>query len=293
MTKLLDLIDAEVLITKFMTFLPDLLAAVTILIAFWVFSRISQKPLRLILQKAGIHENLIRLLVNNVYKYVLMFLSVVMAGGQIGFNISAMLAGFGVAGIAIGFAAQDSLANTISGFLIFWDKPFEVGDWVIVAELYGQVSGITLRSTRIRTVNNTYVVIPNRRVIENELVNHSKHGHTRVEIPVGIAYKENIAEARRVILAKLANIKRVLEDPAPDVVVTQLGPSSVDMLVRVWIEDAKNEKPIYYKVMEESKLALDEAGIQIPYHHLQLFIDNVEDRVWEEAKKLQSATVDI
>jgi small conductance mechanosensitive channel len=289
MTKLLNLIDAEVLITKFMTFLPDLLAAVAILIAFWVFYRISQKPLRLILQKAGIHENLIRLLINNVYKYVLMFLSIVMAGGQIGFNIGAMLAGFGVAGIAIGFAAQDSLANTISGFLIFWDKPFEVGDWVIVAEQYGQVSGITLRSTRIRTVNNTYVVIPNRRVIENELVNHSKHGHTRVEVPVGIAYKESIADARRAILTKLENVKSVLEDPAPDVVVTQLGSSSVDMIVRVWIEDAKDEKPIFYKVMEASKLALDEAGIQIPYHHLQLFIDNVEDRVWEKAKELYSA----
>jgi len=286
MPEIFDLIDAEVLITKFMTFLPDLLAAIAILIAFWVFYRVSQKPLRLILQKAGIHENLIRLLINNVYKYVLMFLNIVMAGGQIGFNIGAMLAGFGVAGIAIGFAAQDSLANTISGFLIFWDKPFEVGDWVIVSDRYGQVSQITLRSTRIRTVNNTYVVIPNRRVIENELVNHSKHGSTRVEIPVGIAYKENIAEARRVILAKLANIESVLKDPAPDVVVTQLGPSSVDMLVRIWIEDAKDEKPIFYEVMEASKLALDEAGIQIPYHHLQLFIDNVEDRVWEKAKEL-------
>jgi small conductance mechanosensitive channel len=293
MTKIIDLIDAEVLITKFMTFLPDLLAAVAILITFWVFYRISQKPMRLIFQKAGIHENLIRLLINNVYKYALMFLSLIMAGGQIGFNIGAMLAGFGVAGIAIGFAAQDSLANTISGFLIFWDKPFEVGDWVIVTDRYGQVSQITLRSTRIRTINNTYVVIPNRKVIENELVNHSKHGRTRVEVPVGIAYKENIADARNVILTRLEEVKGILGEPAPDVVVTQLGSSSVDLLVRVWIENAKDEKPIFFKVMEACKLALDEAGIQIPYHHLQLFIDNVEDRVWEKAKELRSAAANI
>jgi len=291
MTKILDLVDTEVFINKALAFLPDLLVAIAILIAFWIFYRVSRKPIGLILHGAGFHENLIRLLVNNLYKYVLMFFSIVMAGGQIGFNIGAMLAGFGVAGIAIGFAAQDSLANSISGFLIFWDKPFEVGDWITVAALYGQVSGITLRSTRIRTPNNTYVVIPNRKVIENELVNHSKHGHTRVEIPVGIAYKENIPDARRVILTKMEDIKYIVKEPAPDVVVTQLGSSSVDMLVRVWIEDAKNEKPVFYDVMETCKLALDEADIQIPYHHLQLFIENVEDRVWEKAKEIHSPAV--
>jgi MscS family membrane protein len=89
-------------------------------------------------------------LIDNLYKSILLFFSIVMAGGQIGINVGALLAGFGVAGIAIGFAAQDSLANTIAGFLIFWGKPFELGDWITVAEQYGQVTHITLRSTRIR-----------------------------------------------------------------------------------------------------------------------------------------------
>ena len=214
-----------------------------------------------------------------------MFLGIIMAGGQIGINIGALLAGFGVAGIAIGFAAQDSLANTISGFLIFWDKPFEVGDWITVADQYGQATEVTLRSTRIRTLNNTYVVIPNKNMIDEMLVNHSKHGSTRIEIPIGIAYKENIPEARKVILKKIQEIEIILKEPVPDVVVTQLGSSSVDMFVRVWINDAKNEKPVFYRVMEESKLALDTAGIEIPYPHLQLFIENVEDRVWEKTRE--------
>jgi small conductance mechanosensitive channel len=286
MDKIWDLLDVDYIVTRIVAFLPDLLAAVFILFIFWLGYRISRKPLKIILQKAGFHDNLIKLLVENIYKFVVLFFSIVMAGGQIGFNIGALLAGFGVAGIAIGFAAQDSLANSIAGFMIFWDKPFEVGDWITVDDQYGQASSITLRSTRIRTANNTYVVIPNKRVIDEVLINHSKHGATRIEIPVGIAYKENIPEAREVILKKMLEIEGILKDPAPDVVVSQLGASSVDMIVRVWIGDAKDEKSVFFKVMEESKLALDAAGIEIPYHHLQLFIENIEDRVWEKALQL-------
>ena len=286
MNKIWNLLDVDHIVNRVVEFLPDLLAAVFILFIFWLGYRISRKPLRLILQKAGLHENLIKLLIDNIYKSVVLFFSIVTAGGQIGFNIGAMLAGFGVAGIAIGFAAQDSLANTIAGFMIFWDKPFELGDWITVDGQYGQVNSITLRTTRIKTVNNTYVVLPNKNVIDETLINHSKHGATRIEIPVGIAYKENIPKAREVMLKKMAEIEGILKDPAPDVVVTQLGASSVDMFVRVWIGDAKDEKPIFFKVMEESKMALDAAGIEIPYHHLQLFIENVEDRVWEKAMQL-------
>jgi small conductance mechanosensitive channel len=209
-----------------------------------------------------------------------------MAADQLGINVGAALAGIGIAGIALGFAAQDSLANTIAGFVIFWDKPFEVGDWVEVGSQYGRVTNITIRTTRIRTLRNTYVVIPNKKVIDEVLVNHSKHGETRVDVPVGIAYKESIPRAREVLLQAAAAIDGVLADPAPDVVVTGLGASSVDMEVRVWIVQADREIAIFHRVMEESKLALDAAGIEIPYHHLQLFVEKVEDRVWEKAASL-------
>jgi small conductance mechanosensitive channel len=291
MEKIFELLDVEHVVNRIIEFLPDLLAALAILFVFWLGYRLSRKPLVLILQRANFHENLIKLLINNLYKTILLFFSIVMAGGQIGINVGAMLAGFGVAGVAIGFAAQDSLANTIAGFLIFWDKPFELGDWITVTEQYGQVTHITLRSTRIRTLNNTYIVLPNKSIIEQVLVNHSKHGATRIEVPVGIAYKEYIPDARKVILKRIKEIETVLENPAPDVVVTQLGSSSVDMIVRIWIEDAKDEKAVFYRVMEESKLALDAAGIEIPYHHLQLFIENVEDGVWDKARQLSESVL--
>jgi small conductance mechanosensitive channel len=97
---------------------------------------------------------------------------------------------------------------------------------------------------------------------------------------------ENIPKAREVLIKAVGTLDGVAQDPLPRVIVTGLGASSVDMEVRVWIHDAGDEKPIYYAVMEASKLALDEANIEIPYHHLQLFVENIEDRVWESAARL-------
>lgn len=289
MTTIFKSLDPQLLYDSFLRLLPDLLASLAILVAFWLLYRLSRKPLRFVFEKANIHVNLINLLIDNVYKFVLVIFAVIMAAGQIGINVGAMIAGIGVVGIAFGFAAQDSLANSIAGFLIFWDKPFEVGDLISVAGEYGQVKEITLRSTRIRTLNNTYVVLPNKSVIDQVLVNHSKHGETRIEVPIGIAYKEYIPEARKVILEKVKTLEGVLPQPAPDVVVKQLGSSSVDLIIRVWIEDARHEMPVFYKVMEASKLALDAAGIQIPYHHLQLFIENIDDKIWERAGQLSGS----
>lgn len=278
-------VDIEQLATQAIQFVPRFITALGIIALFWLIFRIGRGWTKAALGRAGFDETLVGLLVDNVLKYVVMAFAFVMAADQVGVNVTAALAGISVAGIAIGFAAQDTLANVIAGFLIFFDKPFEVGDWVTVAGENGQIREITLRTTRIRTRNNTYVVIPNKRIIDEVLVNHSKHGATRVDCPLGIAYKEFIPEARRVLLEAAGGLEGVLADPPPAVIVDQLGASSVDLEVRVWVEDARLEESIRYDVTEAGKLALDAAGIQIPFPHLQLFVDDVEERVWTSAEQ--------
>lgn len=289
MNKIMSLMDIEKLFNNFIEFLPSLFVAIGLLFLFWLFFKITQRSLHKLLGRAGLDATLIRLLVDNVYRVVVLLFGSIMAADQVGVNVGAALAGLGVAGIAVGFAAQDTIANIIAGFLIFLDQPFQVGDWVTVAEKYGCVTDITMRTTRIRTNNNTYAVIPNKNIIDQVLVNHSKHGKTRIDVPVGIAYKENIPQARKVILEAIAASTRIEKDPAPDVVVETLNSSSVDLKVRVWIDNAADEQPVYYETIERSKLALDAAGIEIPYHHLQLFIDNVDDSVWSGAAAKLSA----
>jgi small conductance mechanosensitive channel len=156
---------------------------------------------------------------------------------------------------------------------------------VSVADQYGEVSEITMRSTRLRTNNNTYVVIPNRSIIDQVLVNHSKHGETRVDVPIGIAYKEDVPRAREVLLEAVKDLDNLSTTPS-QVAVVNLGSSSVDLELRVWIQDAALEKPVYADVMEAGKLALDAAGIEIPYHHLQLFVEDVKPNVWESVAGL-------
>ena len=279
--QIIERLDVSELVTQVVSFLPNLIVGIIIFIAFLIFYRISSKGLRAALNRAAVHEKLIQLLIGSMYKYVVVMLGLVMALDQMGVNVGAALAGLGVAGIAVGFAAQDSIANSIAGFMIFWDKPFVVGDWITAEDEYGRVTDITLRTTRIRTVRNTYVVIPNKTIIDSVLENHSKHGETRVDVPVGIAYKEDIPRAREVLLAALDGVQGIGK-LASDVIVSNLGGSSVDLLVRVWIEDAGDEKPTYANVLERSKLALDAAGIEIPFPHLQLFVDDVRPTVWDQ-----------
>ncbi len=282
----LSLETAEQLRNMAVGFAPRVIAATLVLFVFWVFFRVTRRLLTAVFRRAGIHDALIHLLLDNVYRITLLAIGAVMAASQLGVNVAAALAGLGVAGIAVGLAAQDSIANMIAGFLIFWDKPFAVGDYLTVGDNYGDVREITIRTTRIRTMENKYVVIPNRQIMDNVLINHSLYGATRVNVPLGIAYKEYIPRAREVLLEALGSLEGILKRPEPDVVVEGLGGSSVNLVVRVWIDDLSKERAVFYRTLETCKLALDAAGIQIPYPHLQLFVDNVEDRVWRRLGEL-------
>ena len=288
MAQRLPSMDAFPFVNEVLAFSPRLLAGLLILLAFWLLFRMTRKALHLALRRSGVHEYLVRLLIDDIYRVALLVFAIVMAAEQLGFNVAAALTGLGIAGVALGFAAQDSLANVIAGFLIFIDKPFVVDDWVLVSEHYGKVTEITLRSTRIQTPRNTFVVIPNKQIIDQVLVNHTKNGQTRVDVPVGIAYKEHIPRARSTLLTAVPDLEGVAKHPGADVVVEALGPSSVDMKLRVWIDDASQERPVYARVMEASKLALDTAGIQIPYHHLQLFVESVDDQLLSRVAALRA-----
>jgi len=286
MNAILEYLDMNELATRAVAYAPKLIAALLIMLAFWAIYRVSRRPLRATLSHTGLHEKLVELLVENVYRYTLIIFGLVMALSQLGVNVGAAIAGLGVAGIAVGLAAQDSLSNTIAGFTIFWDKPFVVGDWITVAGEYGMVQDITLRSTRIRTPRNSYVVIPNKRIIDEVLENDSKHGEMRIDVPIGIAYKEDTYAAREALLGAVAEVGNVLEDPEPTVVVEACADSSVNLKIRVWIPNASDRQATYFAVMEGGKRALDAAGIQIPFPHLQLFWDDVEDRVVDKLRPL-------
>lgn len=203
---------------------------------------------------------------------------------QLGINVAALIAGLGIAGLALGFAAKDSLENFIAGVTILLDRPFSVGDWVTVAAHYGKVEHITLRSTRIRTPNNQTVVFPSVQMVTQAVVNHTSGAPLRVDVPFGIAYKESVDEARDVVMGLVdREDERLAPGADHKVVVTELGDSSVNMQLRLFLLDPGYAVAVRCDYVEAIFKALKEAGIEIPFPHLQLFID--------EAKALRDTPV--
>ena len=252
------------------SFVPNVLEAVGIILLGLVFYKVTTRPLRKLLMRSQIEEWLARIIAHNVYKALIVIIALVAALGQLGIHVGATLTGIGAITLALGFIAQDSLSNIVAGFLISIDKPFRIGDYITVGSHYGRIDLVTMRSTRIRTQENTYVVIPNQKIINDVVVDHSAGGDTRINISVAITYESSIDNARRAILEEVAHIEGVLANPAPNVVVNKLADSGVELLVRVWIADASKERRVYYKTTETVKKALDAAGIKIAYPHVEL-----------------------
>jgi len=195
---------------------------------------------------------------------------------QLGVNVAVLVGGLGIAGIVAGFAARDSLENFIAGVTVLVDKPFQVGDYIEIDDQYGQVDEITLRSTRLRTVRNRIMVLPNTHMITQQLMNHTKRKVLRIDISFGIAYKEFPDEAREALLPLFEDDDRVLSEPSPSVVVTEMADSSVNMALRFYTRHPSQEVPLRWEYTEKVRETLREAGIEIPFPHRQLFLDEAK-----------------
>lgn len=268
-------------------FVPKLVLALLTLALLYVTYRFIGKGLDQLLERgrridAGLHNLLLK-----TYRVVALAFITVVVLDLLQFNITALIAGLSIVGIAVGFAARDSLENFISGITILTDRPFRVGDNIEINGKFGSVEEITLRSTRVRTLNNQILVMPNLQMITQELINHTMLKTIRIEVPFGIAYKERPAEARAVVLALAEGDDRLHPDYKPAVVVTGLNASSVDMSMRLYLRNPKLEIAIRFEYIEKVREALREADIEIPFPHLQLFVD--EAKAFEGSHLLRSA----
>jgi small conductance mechanosensitive channel len=191
-----------------------------------------------------------------------------MAASQLGFAVGSVLAGLGIVGIAIGFAAQDLLANLIAGVTILWDRPFRIGDIVTIAGTQGSVTEVGLRSTRLRTFDVRDVILPNKDVINEKIINHTSTPELRIDLPFAVGYREDLARVRDVLLRAAQGHLEIAEQPAPQVVVVALGESAMEIELRFFLRDARVERNLRAEVLEQAKLALDAAGIELPFPQL-------------------------
>lgn len=215
------------------------------------------------------------------------FIGLLIALSQLGINLGPLLTGFGVAGVIIGFALQDTLSNFASGLMILIYRPFDVKDLVQVAGIQGNVSHMSLVSTTIRTLDNQTLVIPNNKIWGDVINNMTSERVRRVDMVFGIAYEDDFDYAKKIAMEVLENNDMVLKKPEPNVRVHTLNESSVDLIVRPWVK-TDDYWDTYWDVTEEIKRQFDAKGITIPFPqrdvHLNVVNGNAEE-ISEELKK--------
>jgi len=202
--------------------------------------------------------------------YLIFILFLISSLRELGFNLSILLGAAGVFTVAIGFASQTSASNLISGLFLVAERPFTIGDIIRVGTTTGEVLSIDLLSVKLRTFDNLFVRIPNESLIKSEVTTLTRFPIRRVDVLVGVAYKEDLKKVRAT-LDEVANKNPLcLEEPKPLYVFLSFGESSLDIQYSVW---AKRENFLDLKnsIHEEIKNAFDENGIEIPFPHRTIY----------------------
>lgn len=203
-------------------------------------------------------------LARRIVYYAVAGLALASALQQLGFNLAVLLGAAGVMTVAVGFAAQTSASNLISGLFLIGERAFQVGDVVRVGAITGEVLSVDLLSVKLRTFDNLFVRVPNETLIKSEVTNLSRFPIRRVDVLLGVAYREDMAHVEAVLRAVAARNPLCLEEPKPLFIFTGFGESSLDLQFSVW-GTRENFIELGNAIRREIKAAFDAAGIEIPY----------------------------
>lgn len=238
------------------------IALVIFIVGKWIAKKVTALTSK-VLQKAEVDPTLDKFLCNIVYT-VLLAAVILAALDSLGIPVTSLLAVLGAAGLAVGLALKDSLGNFAAGVMLIIFRPFKQGDFVEVAGVSGVVNEIKIFSTILTTGDNKLVIIPNGQVGAGTITNYSALDQRRVDLVFGVGYDDDLKVARRVLTDICANHPLVLEDPATNIFVLNLGDSSVDFACRPWCKTGDYWK-VYGDILETAKVELEAAGLNIPY----------------------------
>lgn len=242
----------------------NVLVAILVLIIGYLLVSIIVRYIRHAMKKANMAKLLIEF-VSRLAKIMLLIVVLLVVVSVLGIDVGAGLVSISVVfGFVIGFAFQDMLGNLAAGFMIALTKPFKVGDYVDAGGVSGSIQHVGVSNTTLLTPDNKKVIIPNSKVWGDAITNYTAMNTRRVDLVVGISYDDDIGKAIKIASELVKGHESVLADPAPLVATDELGDSSVDLVIRPWVNtsDYWNVKRDLIKKIKE---AFDEAGINIPY----------------------------
>ena len=239
-------------------------AIVIWVIGSWIIKKLVRGT-RTVMTKRDFDESLQKFLLNLI-SWLLKILLILAILSQLGVETTSFAAILAAAGLAIGMALQGSLGNFAGGVLIMIFKPFKIGDFIEAQGETGTVKEIEIFTTKLTTPDNKEIIIPNGSLSNGNITNYSTEDTRRVDVTFGVGYESDIKKTKEVILSVVEANPSILKDPAPAINVSELGDSSINFFTRVWVKK-EDYWDVKFSMIENTKEALDAAGIDIPYPH--------------------------
>lgn len=257
-------------------YIMNVIFAVLILGIGWIIANWLKRKIRKWGEASDTLDDTLTRLFAKIGKSLIMVVVIMAVLGRFGVQIASLVAIIGALGLAIGMAWQGVLADFAAGIMILVMRPFSVGDAVDIGGTSGNVEEIGLVLTKINTFDNVAIFLPNSNVWGNNIKNMAENDVRRVDLVVGFGYDDDIDLAKETLQQIFAEHDLVLEDPSPQVAVSELGGSSVNVVARPWVK-AENYWGVMFELKERIKKQFDEEGINFPYPSQDIYFHNDDD----------------
>lgn len=269
----------DTIVTYLTVYGMQLVAAVAIFfIGKWLVRALTNFAEK-VMNKGRLDPTLSKFLKNILYGFGFVFVCIA-ALSQLGIETTSLAAAIAAAGLAIGLALQGSLSNFAAGFLIILFRPFKAGDYVEVASTAGTVTEVSIFTTKLLTPDNKEIIVPNGSITNNNIINYSAQPTRRIDLVIGVGYSDDLSKVKKTLEKIIKAEKRVLTTPECTIAVSELADSSVNLVVRPWVNTA-DYWPVRFDLTENIKKTFDKEGISIPFPQRDIHVvsDSAEQKI--------------
>jgi small conductance mechanosensitive channel len=265
-------IDIEKIVTVYVVpWSINIALAIVVFIVGRLVAKVLVKVLERVLQNAKVDAMLVEF-IGSIASAALLLFVIIASLDMLGVDTTSLIAMLGAAGLAVGLALQGSLQNFASGVLLIIFRPFQVGNYIDAGGVSGTVEKITIFNTIMLTPDNREIIVPNASIYGGTITNFSARATRRIDMVFGIGYGDDIKKARDILMEVLEADNRILKDPAPQVALSELADSSVNFVVRPWV-NAADYWDVKFDLTEKIKLVFDENGVSIPFPQMDVHMD--------------------
>ncbi|CNI38712.1 MAG: small-conductance mechanosensitive channel MscS [Yersinia sp. (in: enterobacteria)] len=264
----------------------NLVAALLILTVGSIIAKVASRMLGRVMKLRGIDVTVADFLAA-MARYSILAFTIVAVLGRLGVQTASVIAVIGAAGLAVGLALQGSLSNFAAGVLLVAFRPFKAGEYVDLGGVAGTVVQVQIFSTTLRTVDDKIIVVPNGKIIANNIINTSREPNRRTDMVIGVAYDADIDVVKKVLGDIIAADKRIMHDKGVTVRLNEMAASSLNFTVRVWTTNG-DAMEVYWDLMENFKRALDANKIGIPYPQMDVHLHQVAKAEADQPESLRA-----